>query len=526
MHLTSAEHIIYVSSLACVVLQDSYCKSQWAHVEGRYGLPNKQPTDVPACAAWLPNAKVQVYTLPREELIKIVKNLREAKEAAGVGTYYQMSQTLEAPKALLFHNLILQVAALFKPAVISVPETTILGTAKSDFLEPRGPTLLLTKVFTLGGITIILAELKKNIIAIEGLAQLFRQMESAQTSNRKLGIQGKVFGILSDGGYFFFSSLDSNDGACFTREAEYRFDATDADAFDAGILPIVCHIFSIILDAMVSAVKTISLISKRRGKVLLVSSLMHRRRLIGEEAEHSTMQTRESFATYSELNESLQDVVDTLSLCPVEHQTEATMAITQLKQISRRLGKLIPGVKELPSEEVVNHKINRSATNFLARQRLSLKLSAAQTCCKEGKTVDMDLLKAGDIVITLPPATPLASLLLMSSELQEYLKSLSVNNADGLSKLRCGWPCSASEIDLGAFLELRCTLSKKSLNTSLCQEPIPVSSYDRQSWTGRQMVPLSSTIGGSVGYQLLAVYFCGQSGLVDLGLLTKFRTWR
>ncbi|EEB91582.1 hypothetical protein MPER_10036, partial [Moniliophthora perniciosa FA553] len=223
-------------------------KSIW----GQYGLPIKEYTHLQGFAASIAKDTSRIYILPTYILEEIMINLEKARKAAGIGTY-RTPDTKEAIKVLLFLNIIPQIVSLFAPAVISVPESAVLGgVANADPLYPRGFADI--QIFTLGAVTIILGELKKCVVAADGLAHLLRRMITVRESNRRRGIDCKVVGIINDGDCFLFISLDSH----FKCEAEYWLDVDGYGRFRMDIQLVICHIFTAILDSLVGVVKGVA----------------------------------------------------------------------------------------------------------------------------------------------------------------------------------------------------------------------------------------------------------------------------
>uniref|UniRef100_A0A0W0G614 Uncharacterized protein n=1 Tax=Moniliophthora roreri TaxID=221103 RepID=A0A0W0G614_MONRR len=419
----------------------SYCKSVWAHL--LYPMENSR-----------------IYTLPTNTLVEIMINLEKARNAAGVGTYYRMIDTKEATKVLLFHNIIPQIVSLFEPAVVSVPESTILGgTANTDALDPRGFADI--RIFTLAGVTVILVELKRCIIATDGLVQLLRQMITVRESNRRRGIDGKVVGILSDGNYFLFTSLGSHKDAIFKCEVEYQLNADDYDRFSVGIQLVICHIFTIILDSLVGAVRAVAAISKRRSKddALEINSIAylenHAQEMIGEQSGESMLPTHDSFEGYESLGNALASVGEILSLCPSENEVESVKAMAELKQLVISLGIMIPGanIKALSQPEARYLRVKLGVKRFRTQREIDWRLFAALQRCKDG-SMDGILLRVDNDQILEVPSEALHTWLKVDPDVEQHLQQAFIHTREQLRKIQPVKLGSLITISLGIFLDL------------------------------------------------------------------------
>ncbi|KAI3620851.1 hypothetical protein WG66_006231 [Moniliophthora roreri] len=407
-----------------------------------------------------PMENSRIYTLPTNTLVEIMINLEKARNAAGVGTYYRMIDTKEATKVLLFHNIIPQIVSLFEPAVVSVPESTILGgTANTDALDPRGFADI--RIFTLAGVTVILVELKRCIIATDGLVQLLRQMITVRESNRRRGIDGKVVGILSDGNYFLFTSLGSHKDAIFKCEVEYQLNADDYDRFSVGIQLVICHIFTIILDSLVGAVRAVAAISKRRSKddALEINSIAylenHAQEMIGEQSGESMLPTHDSFEGYESLGNALASVGEILSLCPSENEVESVKAMAELKQLVISLGIMIPGanIKALSQPEARYLRVKLGVKRFRTQREIDWRLFAALQRCKDG-SMDGILLRVDNDQILEVPSEALHTWLKVDPDVEQHLQQAFIHTREQLRKIQPVKLGSLITISLGIFLDL------------------------------------------------------------------------
>ncbi|ESK81587.1 hypothetical protein Moror_11144 [Moniliophthora roreri MCA 2997] len=84
-------------------------------------------------------------------------------------------------------------------------------------------------VYTIGGLNVILGELKPRFNYIESLVQVVMGMLATQKSNQARGISAPVYGILTNVEYFLFLSLDRDGDGAFQIMAEFDLRMMDWD---------------------------------------------------------------------------------------------------------------------------------------------------------------------------------------------------------------------------------------------------------------------------------------------------------
>ncbi|KAF5352261.1 hypothetical protein D9758_011971 [Tetrapyrgos nigripes] len=314
---------------------------------GNLGLPSQEPTSLESFQEMVGIQREQKSCfLPRATICEIVSRAYDSLAALN-----QASNSNEAEKVFVFDSIFITIIRLFNGAVTTLPEAPLNSEGQSQY--PNG--FADHKTITLGGISIILVELKRHLSRVTGLAQLLGEMIYSYQQNAGERIFIEVNGILTDGLKFLFIVLEPGTAPSAPNSDKRplpRFKVktviqssmhVDGVGFSDGIYEIVNLLFTILFGSLEGALNAFTSISNGRRRPEddkenpqcrdgSAEVVLQRHTLSATKARREPgLPTRDSSKEWFEAYQTLASIQQTLEELPTkDNDGKKTAALTQL----------------------------------------------------------------------------------------------------------------------------------------------------------------------------------------------------